>query len=189
VQLRRLLLVRHAEAAGGPVDAERSLTGKGTRRAAAIGSWLAQAGLAPDRVVVSPARRAAQTWEQARASLEPDVEPVVDARVYDNTVEALLAVIAETPDDVQTLAVVGHNPSVGELARDLDDGRGSAPARRDVEAGFRAGGVAASQWPEGVRSSTRLQLSTTCWFVITRSSPTSRMSQGCRLCGLGARIA
>ena len=146
MQLRRLLLVRHAEAAGGPVDAERSLTGKGTRRAAAIGSWLAQAGPAPDRVVVSPARRAAQTWEQARASLEPDVEPdvepVVDARVYDNTVEALLAVIAETPDDVQTLAVVGHNPSVGELARDLDDGRGSAPARRDVEAGFRAGGVA-----------------------------------------------
>lgn len=142
MQLRRLLLVRHAEAAGGPVDAERSLTGKGTRRAAAIGSWLAQAGMAPDRVVVSPARRAAQTWEQARASLEPDVEPVVDARVYDNTVEALLAVIAETPDDVQTLVVVGHNPSVGELARDLDDGRGSAPARRDVEAGFRAGGVA-----------------------------------------------
>ena len=142
MQPRRLLLVRHAEAAAGPVDTERSLTERGARHAAAIGSWLVQAGLVPDRVAVSPARRAAQTWEQARASLEPDVEPVVDARIYDNTVEALLAAVQESPEDVQTLVVVGHNPSVGELTRVLDDGRGSPPARRDVEAGFPAGAVA-----------------------------------------------
>ena len=142
MQLRRLLLVRHAAAAGGPTDAERSLTGKGARRAAAIGSWLAQAGLVPDRVLVSPARRAVQTWEQARASLVPDVEPVVDERVHVNTVEALLAAVRETPDDVQTLAVVGHNPSVGELTGLLDDGRGDPRAQRDVGAGFRTGGVA-----------------------------------------------
>ena len=142
MQPHRLLLVRHAEAAGGPTDAERSLTGKGARRAAAIGSWLAQAGLVPDRVLVSPARRAVQTWEQARASLVPDVEPVVDERVHVNTVEALLAAVRETPDDVQTLAVVGHNPSVGELTGLLDDGRGDPRAQRDVGAGFRTGGVA-----------------------------------------------
>lgn len=142
MQPHRLLLVRHAEAAAGPVDAERSLTDRGARHAAAIGSWLAQAGLVPDRVVVSPARRAAQTWEQARASLAPDVEPVVDGRVYDNTVEALLAAVRESSEDVQTLVVVGHNPSVGELARVLDDGRGSPPARRDATAGFPAGAVA-----------------------------------------------
>jgi phosphohistidine phosphatase len=40
------------------------------------------------------------------------------------------------------LAVVGHNPSVGELAGVLDDGQGSPAARRDVDAGFRTGGVA-----------------------------------------------
>jgi phosphohistidine phosphatase len=142
VQLRRLLLVRHAQAAGGPVDAERPLTEDGARHAAAIGSWLARAGLVPDLVLVSPARRAVQTWERARASLEPDVEPVVDARVHDNTVEALLAAVRETPEDVRTLVVVGHNPSVGELTGVLDDGRGDPRAQRDVGAGFRTGGVA-----------------------------------------------
>ena len=142
VQPRRLLLVRHAKAADGPVDADRPLTERGARRAAAIGAWLTQAGLVPDRVLVSPARRAVQTWERAGAALVPGLRPTVDARIYDNTVEALLAAIRETPEDVQTLAVVGHNPSVGELAGVLDDSQGSPAARRDVDAGFRTGGVA-----------------------------------------------
>ncbi len=142
MQPRRLLLVRHAKAADGPVDLERPLTGRGERRAAAIGAWLGQAGLVPDRVLVSPARRATQTWEQAGAQLAPGLRPVVDARVHDNTVESLLAAIRDTPDDVDTLAVVGHNPSVGELTAVLDDGRGDPAARRDLDAGFPTGGVA-----------------------------------------------
>jgi phosphohistidine phosphatase len=142
MQQRRLLLIRHAEAADAPLDADRPLTERGTRHAAAIGSWLEQGGLMPDRVVVSPARRAAQTWDRAGAPLVPDLQPIVDPRIYDNTVEALLAAIRETPEDVRTLAVVGHNPSVGELAGVLDDGQSSPAARRDLDAGFRTGGVA-----------------------------------------------
>ena len=72
---------------------------------------------------------------------------VVDERIYDNTVEALLEVLRETPDDVGTVAVVGHNPSVGQLAADLDDGEGSPQARHDVAAGFPAGGVAVFSLP------------------------------------------
>ena len=142
VQPRRLLLVRHAQAAHGQVDADRPLTERGTRQAAAIGARLAQTGLLPDRVVVSPARRARQTWELASVPLVPDLPPIVDPRIYDNTVEALLELIRETPDDVRTLAVVGHNPSVGLLSRGLDDGSGAPVARGDVEAGFPTGGVA-----------------------------------------------
>jgi phosphohistidine phosphatase len=121
------------------VDADRPLTEHGARAAAAIGSWLRGAGLVPDRVLVSPARRARQTWERAGATTAP---PVVDARIYDNSADALLAAVRDTPDDVPTLALVGHNPSVRELAGLLDDGDGDPAARRDLEAGFRAGGVA-----------------------------------------------
>jgi phosphohistidine phosphatase len=139
---RRLLLVRHAKAADGPIDVDRPLTARGERRATAIGAWLAQAGLVPDRVLVSPARRAAQTWERAGAALGPDLPQIVDSRIYDNTVEALLEAIRETPEDTRTLTVVGHNPSIGELAAVLDDGQGSPAARRDVDAGFPTGGIA-----------------------------------------------
>jgi phosphohistidine phosphatase len=139
---RRLLLIRHAQAADAPVDAQRPLTDRGARRGAAIGGWLADAGLVPDRVLVSPARRAGQTWERAAGRLPGAPHPVVDDRIYVNTVEALLAAVGETPDDVPVLAVVGHNPSIGELAAALDDGQGDPAARRDVGAGFPTGGVA-----------------------------------------------
>jgi phosphohistidine phosphatase len=142
VQPRRLLLIRHAKAAHAPVDADRPLTDRGARQAAAIGAWLRRSGLVPDRVVVSPARRAAQTWETAAAPVAPDLPPIVDARIYDNTVETLLATIRDTPEDVQTVAVVGHNPSIGSLASILDGGQGSPAARRDIESGFPTGGVA-----------------------------------------------
>jgi phosphohistidine phosphatase len=142
VQSRRLLLVRHAQAADGAVDAERALTAQGEQRATAIGSWLAQADLQPDLVLVSPARRAARTWERASASLRPDLRSAVDPRIYENTVEGVLAAVREAPEDVHTVAVVGHNPSVGELARALDDGQGSPEATRTLGAGFPAGGVA-----------------------------------------------
>ena len=128
---RRLVLVRHAQAADAPVDADRPLTESGTRRATAIGAWLEETGLQPDRALVSPARRAVQTWEHAgRGST-----PVIDPRIHDNTVEALLAAIRDTPEDVHVLALVGHQPSLGELAAVLDDGAGPP-------AGFPTGGVA-----------------------------------------------
>ncbi|WP_245700177.1 SixA phosphatase family protein [Geodermatophilus siccatus] len=142
VQPRRLLLIRHAKAAGGPVDRERPLTADGVRQAAALGAWLEHAGLVPDRVLVSPARRAVQTWEQVGAALSTGVQPIGDARIHDNTVDALLAAIRETPEDALSVAVVGHNPSIGELAGVLDDGRGDPVARRGVESGVPAAGVA-----------------------------------------------
>jgi phosphohistidine phosphatase len=142
VRPRRLLLIRHARAARGPVDRERPLTAEGVQQAAALGAWLEHAGLVPDRVLVSPARRAVQTWEQAGAALSSAVPPIGDARIGDNTVDALLAVIRETPEDVLSVAVVGHNPSIGALAGVLDDGRSDPVARRALESGFPAAGVA-----------------------------------------------
>jgi phosphohistidine phosphatase len=139
---RRLVLIRHGKAAGGPVDAVRPLTGRGRADAQAIGRWLAGAGMAPDRVVVSPAQRALQTWKLAGADIVQAASPIVDARVYDNAIEALLAVIRETPVAVEELALVGHNPSVEELAGYLDDGRGESAARHQMAQKFPTSGIA-----------------------------------------------
>ena len=139
---RRLLLIRHAQAADASPDRERPLTDHGRGAAAAIGAWLRDSGRVPDRVLVSPALRAQQTWAAAAESLGADLAPTVDQRIYDNTVESVLELIGEVPDDVGTLAVVGHNPSIGELAFTLDDGSGDESARRNLHAGFPAGGVA-----------------------------------------------
>lgn len=139
---RRVVLVRHAQAADAAVDADRPLTELGVQRAAAIGRWLDRAGLVPDRVLLSPARRARQTWAQAGAQLPREPEAVVDERIYDNTVGALLTVLQEAPDDGRVLALVGHNPSLAELVAALDDGRGEPAVRERLDAGFPPGTVA-----------------------------------------------
>jgi phosphohistidine phosphatase len=138
----RLLLIRHAQAGNAPLDRDRPLTEQGARHAAEIGAWLARAAVEPDRVVVSPALRAAQTWEQAASELTAASERVMDQRIYDNTVDDLVGVIQETPEDVRTLVVVGHNPSIGGLAHELQNGRGSESAKEQLDRGFPAGGVA-----------------------------------------------
>jgi phosphohistidine phosphatase len=142
---RRLVLIRHAQAADAPRDRDRPLTGHGARRAAAIGAWLKQSGYVPDAALVSTALRAQQTWDAAAGSLGADWEPTLDERIYDNTVEAVLEVIGESSDDVATVALVGHNPSIGELAAALDDGDGDDAARRALRAGFPTGAVAVFQ--------------------------------------------
>jgi phosphohistidine phosphatase len=115
---RRLVLVRHAKAEQGGSDLERTLAKRGRADAAALGEWLSEHGIVPDRVVISPSRRTRQTWELAAPPGSP--EPELDERIYDNTVEDLLAVIHSTPADADTLVIVGHNPSVGELAGGFD---------------------------------------------------------------------
>ena len=138
---RRLVLVRHAQAADGAVDVDRPLTGLGRQRAAAIGRWLVDAGLVPDRVLLSPARRARQTWAQAGAQLPGEPEPVVDERIYDNAVEALFTVLREVADDGPVLALVGHNPSLAELVAALDDGSGDPAVRERLDDGLPTGSV------------------------------------------------
>ncbi|MFL6129392.1 MAG: SixA phosphatase family protein [Mycobacteriales bacterium] len=141
---RQLVLVRHAKATQGGGDRDRPLARRGTTEAPAVGRWLAERQIVPDRVVVSPARRARQTWELAGAELgRPGPgEPEIDERVYDNTVDGLLAVVRDTPGDVSTLAIVGHNPAIEELAIALDDGTGDAAGRRKLAEKYPTSGVA-----------------------------------------------
>jgi phosphohistidine phosphatase len=139
VASRTLVLVRHAQAGNAPLDADRPLTGHGTEQARTIGTWLAEHALVPDRVVVSPARRAVQTWTAAAERLAA-AEPKVDPRIYENTFDAVLEAIHETPDDVGCLAVVGHNPSIGGLAHELAHG--------SLDDGFPAAGVAVFELPD-----------------------------------------
>jgi phosphohistidine phosphatase len=141
-QARRLVLIRHAKAAEGDVDRERPLAARGMREAPEIGRWLGEQQLVPDRVVVSPARRARQTWERAATTLDGAPDPVQDERIYDNTPDALLAIVRDTPDSVRTLALVGHNPGMQEFAIGFDDGTGDDDARADVTGKYPTGGLA-----------------------------------------------
>jgi phosphohistidine phosphatase len=147
----QLVLVRHAKAErDGPSDAERALAPRGRADAAAIGHWLASQGIAPDRVVISPTLRTRETWELTGIASPP---ADLDERIYDNTVEDLLAVVHNTPPNVHTLLLVGHNPSMGSLAASwapqLSEFRTSAVAIFELDDWWSPGRLIASATPRG----------------------------------------
>jgi phosphohistidine phosphatase len=123
VRVGQLVLMRHSRAThkAGFEDVERPLTGRGRRNAAAAGVWLRDQGLAPDLVLCSPSTRTRQTWDELSGALDPSRQAEVwyDSRLYLADDYELREIIGETPDDVGTLLVIGHNPTIEQVAGGL----------------------------------------------------------------------
>jgi phosphohistidine phosphatase len=132
-----LVLLRHAKAEPHrPDDQPRRLAERGREQCAEVRAWLAEQGVSPDRVVVSSAARARETWELAGVGSVP---PVVEDRLYTAGVVEVRELLAETPADVRTLVLVGHNPTFEDLSWELDD---SQAARDLSNRGLGTAGVA-----------------------------------------------
>ena len=125
----------------GPSDVQRRLASRGRRDATAAGQWRAGLGIAPDLVVISPATRAQETWDAIAPALPAKVRRT-DNRIYDNTTRDLRDVISETTDDIQTLVLVGHNPSMHGLAITLSDGEGEPQAEIGIRSDYPTCGIA-----------------------------------------------
>jgi phosphohistidine phosphatase len=138
--MRQLLLLRHAKAvpegdraAPEGADHARPLDAPGIAAAVAMGRAIRTLGLAPDMVLVSPARRTMQTLD----ALEPwDEMPLVEpiGGLYLATAPQILAILHGVSETVRSLMVIGHNPGLHDLALLLADGRGAAFPR--LKAGF-----------------------------------------------------
>lgn len=117
---RLLVLLRHGKSDWDvpASDRDRPLTGRGRRQAGEAGAWLAGAGLTYDLAVVSPARRAADTWARAAAGGGLDVRTRVEESAYTFDGDDLLAIVRALTGSGATI-LVGHNPALEELVRDL----------------------------------------------------------------------
>jgi phosphohistidine phosphatase len=140
----RLILLRHGKAetdAPSGRDFDRPLTGRGGRDATVVARALAEAGISPDLVLVSPAARALQTWE-AMAAVFPkvDVEQVPD--LYETTPADILALAKSSGAEAATVMVVGHNPGLGQLAAWLAQDTPPGEARTRILDGFPTGAAA-----------------------------------------------
>jgi phosphohistidine phosphatase len=138
-------VIRHARAGqSGTTDAERPLADEGLRDAESAGAWLAaQDDLRPDHALVSAATRAAQTWDALARGAGWELATDLSRALYTAEPETALDLLREVPEEVVTVAVVGHNPTMGSMAQLLDDGDGDLDAANDlVASGFPAGAVA-----------------------------------------------
>jgi phosphohistidine phosphatase len=124
---RRLVLLRHAKSAWPDVpDHDRPLAGRGIRAAPVMGRWLRDAGLVPDLVLCSTARRARETWQYAQAGLTAKPPARFEDRIYGEDGTGLLALIREVPPATGTVLLIGHNPAIEDLALMLAAAPGDA---------------------------------------------------------------
>ncbi|QDQ26448.1 histidine phosphatase family protein [Chitinimonas arctica] len=111
-----LILWRHAEAEDGEDDLARSLTLRGHKQANKVGEWLRARLPANARIVASEALRARQT----AAALYP--EHGVDARLNPCMSASDYLTVSGWPDAGGTIVLVGHQPTIGQLAAKLLSG-------------------------------------------------------------------
>jgi phosphohistidine phosphatase len=121
---RQLWLLRHGEAVphdSRADDADRELTARGERQAAAAGAALARLGVEFAAVYTSPKRRAADTARLACESL--NVDPQDEDVLADGFDRGDALELVDRHDDDARVLVVGHEPSFSQVVHDLTGGR------------------------------------------------------------------
>jgi phosphohistidine phosphatase len=114
-----LILWRHAEAVDGVPDMARALTPKGEKQAAQMARWLREHLPKDTRILVSPATRAQQTARALTSQFETERAIAPGA--------SFASLLAKTgwPEAKGAVLVVGHQPTLGEVAAMLISGHPS----------------------------------------------------------------
>src|SRR5688500_18169079 len=109
-KLMELIMWRHAEAQDGIPDSARELTDKGRKQADLMAAWLRPRLPKNTRIIVSPTRRTQQTASALNQDFETvrEISPGVSPETVLNA--------AGWPDAKGAVLVVGHQPTLGEVA-------------------------------------------------------------------------
>lgn len=126
-----LYLIRHsvAEAIGANnnyQDDQRALTEEGVKRAEKVGKGLRKMELVFDVVLSSPAARCAQTAEGILRGMKQPTDGFerIAELSLDGSVEALLSLLNIEYGKSTSVALVGHQPNLSDIASELLTDRG-----------------------------------------------------------------
>ena len=157
--MRRLILMRHAEAAAetGAGDHARPLTSQGRNDARRAGEALAEVDC-PQFALVSDSRRTRETFELVQDRLGAAVPHRFLRELYGASPPDILAATHEAPPTVLCLLIIGHNPGIADLVGETSRG-GSDDALV----------AQAAQFP------------TACFAVISTDAPFASLGRGSRL--------
>ena len=121
--MKYLTVIRHAKPVNqqlGEDDQTRRLTEDGAAEAFRLGQLLAEKGCVPDLVLTSPAQRAQETTTRiCRAMNLGDGIVKVIPVLYSTDVTGILEILKPIPEQLQTVFVIGHNPTLTHLVNSL----------------------------------------------------------------------
>ena len=119
--MKILYLVRHAKAGwqnAAQADFDRRLTNRGHRQAEEMSERLRRKGVAPSRLVSSPAIRALETAETFADALGIEREEIARRiEIYEGGIDRLAAVVRSLADEEETAMLFGHNPTISHFVQ------------------------------------------------------------------------
>ncbi|GAB2963695.1 histidine phosphatase family protein [Hymenobacter coalescens] len=121
--MKILYLMRHAKSSwnfDGLSDKERPLNNRGRTDAPHMGQALVARNIRLDLLVSSPAVRALSTAALVAKELQypPERVHVLDG-IYAADLDRLVDIVHELPDEAESVLLVGHNPTITDVANAL----------------------------------------------------------------------
>ena len=150
---KRLFLLRHAKSSWddpGLEDHERPLAPRGRRAVEILGQHLRDNGIRPVQVLCSTSRRTRETLE----GVAPGGETSIEAELYQADAEQVVQRLRRVSDDVESVMVIGHNPTLQIIALRLSEAgtNGEGSHRAQISQKFPTGALATlsfeCQWSE-----------------------------------------
>ena len=118
--MKILYLLRHAKSSWSNMelpDFQRPLNRRGKKDAPLMGKVLAAKKIKIDLMVSSSAKRAKKTAKKlAKQIVYPKEKIVFNQDIYEAHIADLLNVIHQVPNEINSLMLVGHNPTFTDLA-------------------------------------------------------------------------
>lgn len=117
--MKKLILMRHAKSDRSDLsnDFERPLSERGLTEAPQMGILIEKENIIPDLIICSPAKRTRETLKLVTNEIKQKINIRFEDIIYENYYKDITDLIFRTSDDVDTLMIVGHNPSMEELSR------------------------------------------------------------------------
>ncbi len=138
--MKKLYIIRHAKSSWSDEtleDFERPLSKRGKANAPMMGERLKEKDVMPDIIISSPAKRAKSTAEMIAKEVGYKKKVLFDENIYEASVDELRKILTALNDKNSTVFLVGHNPSLNDLAQYYLDFEANIPTCGVVEIGFK----------------------------------------------------
>lgn len=114
--MKTILLLRHARSSHtGTSDFERPLNKGGKQDVPMMGSFASKSKSVPDQIISSTAKRAKQTTELVNGIFSLNPKQISwKEDLYSGDISAYMKTIQSVKHNVNTVMLVGHNPSIEE---------------------------------------------------------------------------
>lgn len=149
--MRRLVLVRHAKSSWDDpslADHDRPLAPRGERALVRMRAHVDELTLPALLVLCSTARRAVATLHGLEDAIPAGAIIEHDRAIYTADDRALLARVRTVPESFESVMVVGHNPTLQDLAIAVV-GSGDVDDRRRLETKLPTGAIVSVSLPGG----------------------------------------